>query len=104
VFTPIEDLSEDEQAHVLVSLDAVDEWEATWDIGLVDYGDSFPTMPRWGAWEVGGRWPAAFPLGRNHQIRPWRQISDAGRGYSCGYSCPHSLWPSASKPEQAERH
>jgi hypothetical protein len=80
MFTPIEDLPDEQQTEVLASLDAAPEWEATWDIGLTDEGDSFPVAPKWGARPVGVGWPAAFPLGRNHQIRPWRQASDAKAG------------------------
>ena len=83
MFTSIEDLPFGQQTEVLASLDAVQEWEATWDIGLADHGDTFPVMPKWGVGEVAGRWPVVFALGRDHQRRPWRQISDAHPGYGC---------------------
>ena len=63
MFTPIDDLPAEEKVNVLASLDAIEEWEATWDVGLADISDSFPTKPRWGTRAVHGRWPLAFPLG-----------------------------------------
>jgi hypothetical protein len=83
MFTPITELSESDQAEVLASLDASPKWVATWDIGLADHGDSFSVLPRWGQWDVEGRRPAAFPLGRNQAFRPWRYVSDAKPGHSC---------------------
>lgn len=86
MFTPIDQLSEAVQARVLVSLDSTAEWEATWDIGLTDPGDTYPTKPLWGRVQVDGRWPAAFPLGHHADPRPWRETCDAPTGHSCPYA------------------
>ncbi len=87
MFTPIDQLNEAVQARVLASLDVTAEWEATWDIGLTDPGDSYPTKPLWGRVQVDGRWPAAFPLGHHADPRPWRETCEA----PSGYTCPHAL-------------
>lgn len=86
MFTPITELSEAVQAKVLASLDVISEWEATWDIGLTDPGDSYPAKPLWGHVQVEGRWPAAFPLGHHADPRPWRETCDV----PSGYRCPHA--------------
>ncbi len=85
MFTPITQLSEELQREVLASLDVPEEWEATWDIGLTEVGDSFPVRPLWGHVQVEGRWPAAFPLGHRNDPRPWRGNWDA----PSGHTCPH---------------
>jgi len=82
MFTPITLLSPSLQREVLASLDVPAEWEATWDIGLADVGDSFPVRPLWGRVPVDGRWPAAFPLGHREDPRPWRQESEAPDGHT----------------------
>ena len=82
MFTPIAMLTPSVQDQVLESLDVPAEWEATWDIGLTDIGDSFPTRPIWGRVPVEGRWPAAFPLGHRDDPRPWRHETTAPDGYT----------------------
>ena len=85
MFTPIVDLDGDLQAEVLGSLDIPAEWEATWDVGLTDPGDTYGVRPLWGRFLVEGRWPAAFALGHRGDPRPWRiECHVAG-----GHGCPH---------------
>ena len=72
MFTPIGELPEEDQRRVIESLDATVEWETTWDFGLADPDDAFGVSPRWGRFEVAGRWPVAFPLGHHGDPRPWR--------------------------------
>lgn len=81
MFTPIEDLPTDQQIAVLHSLDAPDEWERTWDIGLTDPGDAYPIAPLWGRSRALGRWPAAFPIDHPHGDRSWRSESHVPHGH-----------------------
>lgn len=81
MFTPMEQLADDDRRLVLESLDAPAEWESTWDLGLTDPGDSFAVRPRWGRFQVLGRWPAGFPLGRHRDPRPWRSDCAAPGGH-----------------------
>ena len=82
MFTSIFLLSPKLQAEVLESLDVPAEWEATWDIGLTDVGDSFRLRPLWGRVPVDGRWPAAFPLGHRDDPRPWLQDFEVPDGHT----------------------
>lgn len=72
MFTPMEELSPEQQVATLRSLDALEAWGSTWDIGLTDPGDSFGIAPLWGHQPVNGRWPAAFPRSRHSASLPWR--------------------------------
>lgn len=88
MFTPIEELPEDEQSEVLAALDAPAEWESTWDLGLADLTDSFAPKPRSGSRAVRGRWPVAFPLGHIADPKPWRSESNAVGGHRCPFRQP----------------
>ena len=87
MFTPIHEMSTDEQSEVLAALDAPAEWESTWDVGLADLTDCFSTKPLSGTHAVRGRWPLAFPLGHHSDPRPWRRESAASAGYTCPLRC-----------------
>jgi hypothetical protein len=81
MFTPIRSLPQEVQADLLASLGVTEAWEATWDIGLTDFGDSYAIAPMWGRRPVDGRWPAAFPKPKHTGAYPWRTVWHTNFGH-----------------------